>query len=83
MKKLTLLAVAALGLSSLAMAYDAQDQFESNNNWHIQNHAIAGQRADATVKTTAPTEQSSSAVAAGGQDLFEQNNNWHIQNHAR
>ncbi|WP_215796688.1 hypothetical protein [Paludibacterium yongneupense] len=83
MKKLTLLAVAALGLSSLTMAAGKQDQFESNNNWHIQNHVVVGQLADATVKTAAPAAQATENVAAGGQDMFEQNNNWHIQNHAR
>ena len=83
MKKLTLLAVAALGLSSLTLAASSQDQFESNNNWHIQNHVVAGQLADATVKTAAASTQTSSTVAAGGQDMFEQNNNWHIQNRTR
>ncbi|WP_028537125.1 hypothetical protein [Paludibacterium yongneupense] len=83
MKKLTLLAAAALGLSSLTMAADNQDQFESNNNWHIQNHVVVGQAVDATVKTAAPAAQATENVGAGGQDLFEQNSNGRHQNNSR
>lgn len=73
MKAQTILAIAALGLSSMSMAGEFHGHFDPNTQ-----AAISAQPQPSAQQQFQPSDNK-----PGQQDFFEQSNNWHVQHNAR